>query len=264
VIINLAVNARDAMPEGGKITIETANVELDESYAAIHVAARPGQYVMLSLSDTGMGMDAEMQKHIFEPFFTTKEMGKGTGLGLSTVYGIVKQSGGNIWVYSEVDQGTTFKIYFPRVEADAERQLKIDAASPLPQGTETILLVEDETVVRALTRENLHVCGYKVLEAINGEGALKVSREYKETIHLLLTDVVMPRMSGRQLAERITKERRGIPVLYISGFTDDSIVHHGVLEPGTQFLEKPFTLNAMARKVRQVLDQGSSVSKLNA
>lgn len=255
VIVNLAVNARDAMPQGGKITIETANVELDKPYAATHIGARAGHYVMLSLSDTGTGMDAETQKQIFEPFFTTKEIGKGTGLGLSTVYGIVKQSGGNIWVYSEAGKGTTFKIYFPRVEGDAELQLKSAQASPLPVGTETILLAEDESMVRALTRENLRVCGYQVLEAANGEDALRLSREYKGEIHLLLTDVVMPRMSGRELAERVTEGRTGLPVLYMSGFTDDAIVHHGVLEPGTEFLEKPFTLNALARKVRQVLDK---------
>jgi signal transduction histidine kinase len=255
VIVNLAVNARDAMPQGGKITIETANVELDKQYAATHIAVRAGHYVMISLSDTGTGMDEKMQKQIFEPFFTTKEMGKGTGLGLSTVYGIVKQSGGNIWVYSEVGKGTTFKIYFPQVEGDAESRLQAAQASPLPQGTETILLAEDERMVRALTRENLRVCGYQVLEAANGEDALRVSREYKGEIHLLLTDVVMPRMSGRELAERVAEGRPGLPVLYVSGFTDDAIVQHGVLEPGTEFLEKPFTLNALARKVRQVLDK---------
>jgi CheY-like chemotaxis protein len=211
---------------------------------------------MLSLSDTGTGMDAETQKQIFEPFFTTKEIGKGTGLGLSTVYGIVKQSGGNIWVYSEAGKGATFKIYFPRVEGDAELQLQSAQASPLPVGTETILLAEDESMVRALTRENLRVCGYQVLEAANGEDALRLSREYKGEIHLLLTDVVMPRMSGRELAERVTEGRTGLPVLYMSGFTDDAIVHHGVLEPGTEFLEKPFTLNAL---VDQSQNTGLSV-----
>jgi signal transduction histidine kinase/ActR/RegA family two-component response regulator len=254
VIVNLAVNARDAMPRGGKITIETANAELDEPYAATHVAARAGHYVMLSVSDTGVGMDAETQKQIFEPFFTTKEVGKGTGLGLSTVYGIVKQSGGNIWVYSEVNKGTSFKIYFPQVEGDAE-SLQTAHESLLPQGTETILLAEDENMVRALARENLSNLGYQVLEAGNGEEALKVSNEYQGEINLLLTDVVMPRMSGRELAERVAADRPGLPVLYMSGFTDDAIVHHGVLEPGTEFLEKPFTLNGLARKVRQVLDK---------
>jgi len=257
VIINLAVNARDAMPEGGKITIETVNAELDEAYAATQVAARPGNYVMLSISDTGAGMDEETQKHIFEPFFTTKEIGKGTGLGLSTVYGIVKQSGGNIWVYSEANRGTTFKIYFPQVEGEVESQLKADEATPLPTGNETILLVEDEAMVRALTRECLRVCGYAVLEAPNGEEALDIFKQHEGRIHLLLTDVVMPLMGGRELAELVTAISADIPVLYISGFTDHAIVHRGVLDPGTEFLEKPFTLNALARKVRRVLDKAS-------
>jgi CheY-like chemotaxis protein len=255
VLVNLAVNARDAMPQGGKITIETANVELDNLYATAHISAQPGHYVMLSVSDTGSGMDQETQKQIFEPFFTTKETGKGTGLGLSTVYGIVKQSGGNIWVYSEVGKGTAFKIYFPQAEGDAETQSEVAQAALLPLGTETILVAEDENMVRALTSENLRLCGYQVLEAVSGEDALRLSREHDGEIDLLLTDVVMPRMSGRELAQRVTAERPGLPVLYVSGFTDDAIVHHGVLETGTEFLEKPFTLNALAQKVRHVLDQ---------
>ncbi|MDQ3667189.1 MAG: ATP-binding protein [Acidobacteriota bacterium] len=255
VVINLVVNARDAMPQGGKIKIETANVELDQAYADTHVAAKPGQYVMLAVSDNGSGMDAETKKLIFEPFFTTKALGKGTGLGLSTVYGIVKQSGGNIWVYSEIGRGTAFKIYLPRVEAEAELQMQTPQAMALPVGTETILVVEDEHKVRALTCENLRVCGYQVLEAANGQEALDICAQHEGPIDLLLTDVVMPLMSGGELAVLVGKERHGLPVLYISGFTDDAIVHHGVLEPGTAFLEKPFTLSTLARKVRAGLDK---------
>jgi signal transduction histidine kinase/ActR/RegA family two-component response regulator len=256
VLINLVVNARDAMPQGGRISIQTDNIELDEGYAFTHLAVSAGDYVMLSVSDTGMGMDAETQKRIFEPFFTTKEMGKGTGLGLSTVYGIVKQSGGNIWTYSEVGKGTTFRVYFPRVQGKAESQLKI-AEEALPLGEETILLVEDETNVRALTRENLRACGYNVLEAANGPDALDILTRHAGPVQLLLTDVVMPLMSGRELAERVQKTRPGLAVLYVSGFTDDTIVHHGVLDAGTEFLEKPFTLRTLARKVRSVLDKQS-------
>jgi signal transduction histidine kinase/ActR/RegA family two-component response regulator len=253
VMMNLVVNARDAMPQGGKITIQTANVELDEAYAGMHIAIKPGAYLMLAVSDTGAGMDSETRAHIFEPFFTTKEVGKGTGLGLSTVYGIVKQSGGNIWVYSEVGQGTTFKIYLPRVAEEADA--RVAATKPVDMlGTETVLLVEDEEMVRKLTREILQDSGYRVLEATNGEEALRLCQQRDDTIHLLLTDVVMPLMSGRESAERIASTCPAIKVLYMSGYTDDAIVHHGVLEPGTQLLEKPFTADILTRRVREVLD----------
>jgi PAS domain S-box-containing protein len=255
VIMNLAVNARDAMPQGGKITIETANVELDDRYIRQHAEVTPGPYVMLALSDTGTGMDKETISHIFEPFFTTKEQSKGTGLGLATVYGIVKQSGGHIWVYSEIGQGTMFKVYFPRVEEAGAAGQQNEAQPALPPGSETILLVEDEAEVRELILDVLTERGYTVLEARNGDEALLLGERRSGPIHLLLTDVVMPGgMNGRELAERLTALHPEIKVLYMSGYTDEAIVHHGVLDRGTIFLQKPFTPGALERKMRQLLD----------
>ena len=254
VIMNLVVNARDAMPKGGMLAIETANVELDENYAGRHIAVQPGRYVMLAVSDTGKGMDAEEQARIFEPFFTTKEQGKGTGLGLSTVYGIVKQSGGNIWVYSELGLGTTFKVYLPRVDQDVEQVEPGAAQTLLPQGTETVLLVEDEEMIRQAAREILEVNGYRVLEASSGKEALVICRMHEGPIDIMLTDVVMPQMGGRELAERLKPLRPAMKVLYMSGYTDDAIAHHGVLEAGTAFLEKPFSARALAQRVREVLN----------
>jgi len=254
VIVNLAVNARDAMPAGGKLTIETQNVELDQEYARDHVSAQPGSYVMLAVSDTGSGMDAATQARIFEPFFTTKEKGKGTGLGLATVYGIVKQSGGWIWVYSEPAQGTTFKIYLPRVMEAAPPAAPSPAPSVSVRGTETVLLVEDEEMIRNLIQKVLKAHGYTVLVAASGREAEHVAGQHDGPIHLLVTDVVMPGMNGREVAQRLAGARAGIQVLYLSGYTDDAIVHHGVLEPGVAFLQKPFTLAVLGRKVREVLD----------
>jgi two-component system, cell cycle sensor histidine kinase and response regulator CckA len=254
VIMNLAVNARDAMPRGGKLTIETANVKIDESYALGHFPMTPGRYVMIAVSDTGHGMNAETQARIFEPFFTTKEKGKGTGLGLATVYGIVKQSGGFIWVQSEMGKGTTFKIFLPPVE-EAPVAQKVKAVPVKMQGTETVLLVEDEEYVRSLVRRSLQSKGYLVLEARSGQDALHVAQEHQGPIHLLITDVVMPGMSGRELAERLTPLRREMKTLYMSGYADDSILHHGVLDAGGALLQKPFTAAALASKVRQVLER---------
>ena len=254
VILNLAVNSRDAMPSGGKLTIETANVELDSSYSR-HAVVEQGEYVLLAVSDTGTGMDAATQAHVFEPFFTTKEKGKGTGLGLATVYGIVKQSGGYIWVYSEVGKGATFKVYLPRVRGeDLHAPKKVDLKVS-KRGCETILLVEDEKGVRDLAREYLTQEGYQVLEAQNAEDALKLARAHAGEIQLLFTDVVMAGMSGRQLAEEMQKLLPQIRVLYMSGYTDEAIVHHGLLGRGMVLLQKPFTLNSLAMKVRETLDQ---------
>jgi two-component system cell cycle sensor histidine kinase/response regulator CckA len=256
VIFNLAVNARDAMPSGGKFTIETANVESDEGYAHAHVGVIPGHYVRLSVSDTGVGMSREVQEKAFDPFFTTKDKGKGTGLGLSTVHGIVTQSGGKIWVYSEPGHGTTFKIYFPTIEGDLDNLNGKNETDPSPGGSETVLLVEDEPSVRDLANRLLKQQGYKVLEAANGEEALRLVQENTgEKIHLLLTDVVLPQMGGKELADQLKIFRPDIKVLYTSGYTDYAIVHHGVLDSGTHFLQKPFSLKTLSQKVRELLDR---------
>ncbi len=256
MILNLAVNARDAMPSGGKFTIETANVVLDEEYARTHISVTPGHYVKLSVSDTGFGISREIKEKVFEPFFTTKEKGKGTGLGLSTVYGIVKQSGGNIWVYSEPGHGTTFKIYLPRVQEELDTLSIRDETDELPKGDETVLLVEDEPLVRDLAHRLLCQQGYTVLQATNGEEALRVAQDHGgDKIHLLLTDVVMPQMGGKELADQLKLLIPEIKILYTSGYTDNAIVHHGVLDPGTHFLQKPFSPKTLSHKVREVLDR---------
>jgi two-component system, cell cycle sensor histidine kinase and response regulator CckA len=256
VIVNLAVNARDAMPDGGRLTIETRNAQLDATYVEEHTPVVPGAYVLLAVTDSGTGMDAETKSHIFEPFFTTKELGKGTGLGLATVFGVVKQSGGYVWVYSEPGQGTTFKIYLPRVAETPTAAAPRAAAPASLRGSETILLVEDDETVRGLTRRLLVARGHTVVLASQGEEALQLAQRHAGRIHLLVTDVVMPGMSGRELADRMQALLPGIKVLFLSGYTDDAIVRHGVLEPGVAFLQKPFAADALARKVREVLDTG--------
>ena len=255
VIMNLVVNARDAMPEGGRLVVETCNTDLDANYALDHVPVKPGKYVMLAVSDTGVGMDRQTVAHIFEPFFTTKESGRGTGLGLSTVYGIVKQSGGYIWVYSEPGKGSTFKIYLPRVDEVSEGTSIAQAAPRSQRGTETILIVEDEEAVRELIQTVLTEKGFDVIVSLDPQHAEKIASEFAGEIHLLLTDMVMPGMSGRELAERISAKRRDIRVLFMSGYTDNVITSGGMLQEGLAFLQKPFSPAALVRKVREVLSQ---------
>jgi CheY-like chemotaxis protein len=252
VIVNLAVNARDAMPKGGVLTVVLANAEVDEACARGRPGMTPGSYVVLSVTDTGCGMDADTQARIFEPFFTTKEAGKGTGLGLATVYGIVKQSGGFIWVYSEPGRGTTFKIYLPRVD-EAPEPLSPRPGAPAVHGTEMVLLVEDEDSLRSLLRELLESFGYRVLEAGQGVDAMRIAREHSGTIQLLLSDLVMPQMTGRELADRLTRLRPGIKVLFMSGYAAGLAPDHEVPSDAA-YIEKPFTADALAGAVRALLD----------
>jgi CheY-like chemotaxis protein len=255
VIMNLAVNARDAMPNGGRLLIESKNVGFREAFSDGETTFPAGRYVSLAVSDNGIGMDAATRARVFEPFFTTKEPGKGTGLGLATVHGIVKQGGGYISLYSEPGKGTRFTIYLPRIDESTDAPAAITHSAPPPRGTETILVVEDEPAVRGIVRQVLERQGYQVLEVTDDESALDVASKHPGPIHLLLSDVVMPRMSGRVIADRFTKIRRDARILFVSGYTDDAIVHRGVLESHVQFLQKPFTPDALVRKVRHTLDQ---------
>jgi nitrogen-specific signal transduction histidine kinase/CheY-like chemotaxis protein len=259
VIMNLVVNARDAMPEGGQLVVETCNTELDANYAVEHVSVKPGRYVMLAVSDTGVGMDRQTVAHIFEPFFTTKESGRGTGLGLSTVYGIVKQSGGYIWVYSEPGKGSSFKVYLPRVDEVPDAVATAGAAPRAQRGTETILIVEDEEAVRELIQTVLTEKGYDVIPSLDPQHAEQIAARFPGEIHLLLTDMVMPGTSGRELAERISARRQGIRVLFMSGYTDNVITSGGMLEEGLAFLQKPFSPGALVQKVREVLSETPAV-----
>ena len=255
VLMNLVVNARDAMPKGGTLTIETANVDLDETYAGRHIACKPGPYVQIAVSDNGCGMDEATQARLFEPFFTTKPPGRGTGLGLSTVFGIVKQSGGNVNIYSVPNHGTSVKIYFPRIAQSSAREAG-SSRRRVSTGSETVLLVEDEELVRTLVKETLVRAGYKVLDASDPLEARRLSDGYQEQIHLLITDVVMPRLSGRELAEELRAKRSGMKVLYMSGYTDTAIVNSGILHQEVAFLQKPFTPGMLTDKVREVLEDG--------
>ncbi len=254
-VVNLAVNARDAMPMGGRITIETCNVQIDETYAKTHMGVKPGEFVMIALSDTGHGMDSATRQHIFEPFFTTKQRGKGTGLGLATVYGMVKQSGGDIWVYSEPGQGTIFKLYFPRVAEPVSPGWSEEPERPHQVNGETVLLVEDEAQVRDLEVKMLKQLGYTVLAAANGEEAMDVSQAHSGEISLLVTDVVMPNMSGKQVADAMLSRRPDIKILYLSGYTENTISHHGVLDSSVDFLTKPFSRESLSRKIRDILSR---------
>jgi CheY-like chemotaxis protein len=257
VLMNLAINARDAMPGGGRIIMETSNADLDESYAAQHAGVKAGPYVLLSITDTGAGMTQEVMQHIFDPFFTTKDIGAGTGLGLSTVYGIVKQAGGWIWVYSEPGQGSTFKVYLPRAGGATDPLPEPVQAAESPRGTETVLVVEDQLEVRKLTLAMLESQGYRLLEAANGSEALSLCERYPEPIHLLITDVVMPGMTGRELATRLMALRPRLKTLYTSGYTANAVAHERVLDAGVAYLPKPFSPTQLAAKVREVLEKGS-------
>ena len=253
VLVNLIVNARDAMPQGGRVRIEAHNVVLDDSYVEAHKPVIPGPYVMLAVEDAGCGMDQKTQSRVFDPFFTTKEVGKGTGLGLATVYGIVKQSGGYNWVYSELGQGTIFKVYLPRVEQYAQETEPTEPVQLITQNCETILLAEDSASLREMAREYLKSVGYTVLEAASGAEALQKASDFHGTIHLLLTDVIMPAMSGPELAGQMTSLRPGIKIIFTSGYTDDAIARQGVLDPAVPFIQKPYRPKALARKIREVL-----------
>jgi two-component system cell cycle sensor histidine kinase/response regulator CckA len=254
IIMNIAANARDAMPHGGRFTIETSNAIVDEDYAREHPTLNPGNYVMMAISDNGSGMDAATQARIFEPFFTTKGKGKGTGLGLSTVYGIVKQSNGFVWVYSEPGKGTAFKIYFPQLEGTRAAPPAKGQSEAAIRGGETVLIAEDESSARALAARVLREQGYTVFEAPDGMEALRVARELSGKIDLVLTDVVMPKISGTELVSQIEAMKPGVKALYLSGYTDSAVVHHGLLDSNVAFLQKPFTVENLARKVREVIE----------
>jgi CheY-like chemotaxis protein len=254
VVVNLAVNARDAMPRGGLLTIEMHNIDIDEKMVARHLTMETGSYVLLAISDTGVGISPETQAHLFEPFFTTKEKGRGTGLGLSTSYGIVKQNRGEIVVYSEVGVGSTFKVYLPRVDAPVEIEYPAAQDARKTGGTETILIVEDEEGVRKVLVEMLSHQGYNVMVAGGGPDALALCDRHQGPLELLVTDVIMPKMSGRELADQLRRFRPDLKVLFVSGYTDTAIVHHGILEPGTLFLQKPFTPEQLSTKVREILE----------
>jgi CheY-like chemotaxis protein len=256
--MNMVVNARDAMPGGGKLILETANAEVDQTYAGPNVDLKPGSYLVLAISDTGMGMDSETLLHLFEPFFTTKAPGKGTGLGLATAYGIVKQSGGAISVYSEPGRGTTVKIYLPSAEAKAAAEAEEQSPAEALRGSETILVLEDEARVRKLVCGVLAGRGYQVLEAVRGEEAVRIAAEHQGRIDLLLTDVVMPEMSGPQVLEQMRARHPEMKVLFMSGYTDEAMMHHGILESGAPFLQKPFLPETLARKVREALAPSAS------
>jgi two-component system, cell cycle sensor histidine kinase and response regulator CckA len=255
ILVNLAINARDAMADGGKLTIETANIDIDEDYCTLHPYVKPGRHVMLAVSDTGCGMSQEVKSHLFEPFYTTKQKGRGTGLGLATIYGVIKQSGGSIEVYSEPGEGTTFKIYLPAIE-EIPQQLDLEKkpVSSLSKGDETILLVEDESIVRELAAKMLKRINYNILYASNGDEALEIAQNYSGVIHLMITDVVMPGMNGRQLAERLLRMRPNIKVLFTSGYTENAIAHHGIIEKGLSFIGKPYSSRDLANKIRRLLD----------
>jgi CheY-like chemotaxis protein len=255
VLINLAVNARDAMPGGGALTITTDNAELSDEHGDRHLGAKAGRYVMLAVTDTGSGMTKEVQQRLFEPFYTTKGAGKGTGLGLATVHGIVKQSGGDVYVYSEIDHGTTFKVYFPRLAKVTEATMTTsEYRAVAPRGSETLLLAEDDEALRALGARVLTNLGYNVLVARTGGEALRIVAEHQGTIDLIATDVVMPEMNGSQLVQRVLEARAGMKVLFMSGYTDDEVMRRGVIDGQTAFLQKPFTPDLLAHKVREVLD----------